>query len=140
MSEEDSNGDRLKALVKQAAAVVVASEKKIGFRLAMELVGFEATEVSNAAIYKRVIRRAKGMAVVDEETIATPLAAVNVAPIDSTISSLTTATPPSQSVAMAVTEDVLATPVKEIKPRRTAKNSNAFMQRVMLTMNERSRR
>jgi hypothetical protein len=110
MSEEVSNGDRLKALVKQAAAVVVGSEKKIGFRLATELVGFEAAEVCNAAIYKRVIRslRTKGMAVVDNETIVTSLPAVHVAPMDSAISSLTTATPPLKVL--------VATPVKEIKP------------------------
>jgi hypothetical protein len=104
MSEEGSNGDRLKALVKQATAVVVGSEKKIGFRLAMELVGFDTAEVCNAAIYKRVIRRTKGMAVVDEDTIATPLPAVDVAPMNSAISSLTTATPPL--------EVLVATPVR----------------------------
>jgi hypothetical protein len=102
--------------------VVLASAMKIGFRQAMELVGFAADEVSNAAIYKRVIRRAKAGNVL---ALSTPVSTVMVA-ATSSISSLTNgsvATPGIDPPALAAG---LTTPVKEIKTRRSVKEVQRF--------------
>jgi hypothetical protein len=42
MSEESSNAKRLNMLVEEAAGVVAGIRQKIGYRQAMELVGFHA--------------------------------------------------------------------------------------------------
>jgi hypothetical protein len=125
MSEPNGNGERLEKLVRQAAGVVVASEKKIGYRQAMELVGFAADEVTNAAIYKRVLRRSKAI-VVHAET--TPVAVVQLAAATSSISSLTGSqdSPATPTIVGTPPRAALETLSKSKQHRRSVKELQCF--------------
>jgi hypothetical protein len=124
MAEWDSNAERVDLLVAQAAGAVAATGKKIGYRQAMELVGFRAEEVTNSALYKRVTRMAKAkMAAHSVVATATPVAVVVVKPNASGNASVSTLTACSLPVpANPVVPPVTTTPVKQ--HRRSVKELN----------------
>jgi hypothetical protein len=91
MSEDSCNSKRLLELVNEAAGAVAITKKKLGYRQAMQVVGFTAAEINNSAIYKRVIRRTKTLLTPSGGPVATgatPVAVVVVTPNESAISSL----------------------------------------------------
>jgi hypothetical protein len=92
MSEDSCNAKRVTDLVDAAAHVSAHSRKKIGYRQAMELVGFTGEEVMNLGIYKRVIRLAKSICIAREALVTPPPVSVRVVHTNSSISSLTTPT------------------------------------------------
>jgi hypothetical protein len=125
-------------LVEQAAGAVAVTGKKIGYRKAMELVGFRAEEIINAALYKRVTRRAKALMTPANQPVTTPVAVVHVLTTNvSNVSSLTpvsllVADQPINVVAAPLAADVPevvvapTTPPKEKKYRRSVKDLNRF--------------
>jgi predicted histidine transporter YuiF (NhaC family) len=130
MSGESSNAERLDLLVTQAAGAVATTGKKIGYRQAMELVGFAADEITNNALYKRVTRRAKAMmACPPDASVSTPVHVVCILPNASSVSTLTAGTiipviaTPEVPVAIPPLVTVLVT---EKKQRRTVKELNRF--------------
>jgi len=58
------NNDRLQRLVRQAAGIVSASEKKVGITKAMELVGFSKDERRQMTLYQQVRRLAMKVSLV----------------------------------------------------------------------------
>jgi hypothetical protein len=128
MSDESSNTERVGLLVAQAAGAVAATGKKIGYRQAMQLVGFEPHEIANATLYKRVTRRAKAlMAFPPTASVSTPVPVVSVLPNASSVSTLTASTimvtTPELPVTVALPPLVV---VGEKKQRRTVKELNRF--------------
>jgi hypothetical protein len=135
MSEDCSNANRVAKLVEQAAGAVAITEKKLGYRQAMKVVGFTADEIDNATLYKRVIRRSNALILNPVVgTDSTPVATVVVAPHQSTISSLTNGSvdsPPNDmaGIAMAGTPQLdasVTTPLQDKKHRRTVKELQRF--------------
>jgi hypothetical protein len=129
MSKDTSNGNRLETLVRLAAQVAVASESRIGYRHAMELVGFPADEVTNAAIYKWVIRRSKALVALAANT---PVAVVQTA-TNSSISSFTHGSQgsPVQDPVCDLVDDLVQTPLLKAKKHRQSVNAknNAVKER-----------
>jgi hypothetical protein len=130
MSEDNSNGSRLEKLVRRAAGAVVGSEQSIGYRQAMTLVGFKPEEVSNAALYKRVIRRSKALTASSKLLVSTPAVTIQVAPAASSISSLTNGssgtpaigTPPlALGSPLRALLEVEPLPIKAKRERRSVK-------------------
>jgi hypothetical protein len=117
MSEGIGNGDRLALLVAEASGVVAISRKKIGYRKAMELVGFTADEIANSALYKRVTRRAKQLLTPRATVEATVDAAAPVAVVHvRTSASVSTLTSPSVTLAIPIPPVLGPTNVAQTPP------------------------
>jgi hypothetical protein len=135
MSEESSNAKRLNMLVEEAAGVVAASRQKIGFRHAMELVGFHADEITHSSTYKRVTRRAKALIALATSTVAVasmvpPVAVVRI--VNTNVSNVSTLTPPTVDMPIDAAVGVVVPPPEETatmpakKYRRTVKELNRY--------------
>jgi hypothetical protein len=107
--------------VEQAAGAVAVTGKKIGYRKAMELVGFHVDEICNSALYKRVTRRAKAMMVAATELSPVPVVRLTNA---SSVSSLTNASVDPVAIAAQPIDVLVQTPPK--KHRRSVKELNRF--------------
>jgi hypothetical protein len=63
-----SQGEKLKALILEAAGIVAASHNKVGVTKAMELVGISAEERKEMKLYQQVRRRALKLNVVETKS------------------------------------------------------------------------
>jgi hypothetical protein len=132
MSEGSDNESRLKMLIQQAAGAVAVTQKKLGYRQVMQIIGFTVDEINNAGVYRCVIRRCKAFMNVDGDTVSTPVALVIVAHMNSEISSLTTTSNLDDAqlpapIADQLAADVAVTPAtKEKKHRRSVKELQHF--------------
>jgi hypothetical protein len=111
--------DELLELVEQAAGIVAGSQKKVGIAKAMDLVGFSSEERGMMTLYQKVRRRAQKLSVV-EITKGTPLlpGAVNVAPVASATSSLTSGSQIRVEVATSPASDTSSTVSDTDSPAR----------------------
>jgi hypothetical protein len=134
MSEDSSNAKRLAELFDKAAGAI--TKKKLGYRQAMEVVGFTRDEIQNTAMYKRVIRRANALMTHERATASTPVPVpiVVLALNELAICSLTNgslaygsvATQGNVMVESTVMADGLTTPVKAKKHRCSVKELQHF--------------